>query len=119
MAIDGAESRREAGKRLKRFVLDRMAERGVGTLVQLAEDAPVSYDTLHAWFRGRAPDPGAGGRVALRLGVTYSELLAVYEDVSASGRYVRDDELRALVEAAAEAAVRRVLGERDGQGPSG
>jgi hypothetical protein len=119
VAIVGTDARREAGKRLKAYVLDRMPEAGVGTLVELAERAPVSYDTLHAWFRGRPPDPGAGGRVALVLGVTYSELLATYEGVSADGRFVRDGELRTLIDAAAEAAVRRVLGERNGQEPPG
>lgn len=111
--------RKAAGERLKRYMLDRMAEQGVSTLVELADLAPVSYDTLHAWFRGRPPAPGAGGRVAVVLGVTYSELLAAYEGVAAQGRYVRDDELERLMTAAAEAALRRVLGGRVEPEPNG
>lgn len=110
MAIVGTDAKRQAGQRLKSYMLDRMSARGIDTLVELAEKADVAYDTLHAWFRGRPPTPRAGGRVALTLGVTYSELLAAYEGAEQpGGRFVRDDELQALVEAAAEAAVRRVL----------
>jgi hypothetical protein len=117
MAIAGTDARRDGGRRLKAFVQDRMGVVGIGTLVALAEEADVSYDTLHAWFRGRPPTPRAGGKVSLALGVTYSDLLAAYEGTTpAGGRFVRDDELEALVQAAAEAAVRRVLADRDGQG---
>jgi hypothetical protein len=79
LAIVGTDTRREAGKRLRAFTEDRMAARGIASLVELAELAPVSYDTLHAWFRGRAPTPGAGGRVSQVLGVSYAQMLAAYE----------------------------------------
>lgn len=119
LAIVGTDAKRLSGRQMKAYVLDRMAARGIRTLVELADVADVAYDTLHAWFRGRPPTPRAGGRVALALGVTYSELLAAYEGSEpAGGRYVRDGELEALIEAAAEAAVRRVLASRDGQGQS-
>lgn len=110
--IDAQEKKR-AGQQLKKYVLDRMAEQGIETLVELSDLAPVSYDRLHAWFRGYPPSPNAGGRVAVVLGVTYSELLAAFEGEEPRGRYVRDDELEALMTAAAEAAIRRVLGDRD------
>jgi hypothetical protein len=117
LAIVGTDAKREAGRSLKSFIQDRMAARDIRTLVELAEVADVAYDTLHAWFRGRPPTPRAGGRVAVALGVTYSDLLAAYEGTEApQGRFVRDDELEALVEAAAEAAVRRVLGARTAEG---
>jgi hypothetical protein len=119
VAIVGVDPRREAGKRLRAFVLDRMGVVGIPTLVALAEQADIAYDTLHAWFRGRPPTPRAGGRVSLTLGVTYSELLAAYEGGQpAGGRYVNDAELEALVQAAAEAAVARVLRDHDGRGRS-
>jgi hypothetical protein len=119
VAIVGMDPKREAGRRLKAFVHDRMGVEGIATLVELAERADVAYDTLHAWFRGRPPTPRAGGRAALTLGVTYSELLAAYEGGQpAGGRYVNDAELEALVQAAAEAAVARVLRDHDGRGRS-
>jgi hypothetical protein len=111
--------KRAAGGRLKAYVLDRMSARDIHTLVELADVADVAYDTLHAWFRGRAPTPRAGGRVALALGITYSELLAAYEGAEQpGGRFVRDGELEALIDAAAERAVRRVLGRIEPE-PSG
>jgi hypothetical protein len=116
LAIVGIDPKREAGKRLKAYVQDRMGMVGIATLVELAERADVAYDTLHAWFRGRPPTPRAGGRVAVTLGVTYSELLAAYEGGQpAGGRYVNDAELEALVQAAAEAAVARALRGHDGR----
>lgn len=119
MAIVGTDAKRLAGQRLRGYVQDRMSARGIATLVELAERSDVAYDTLHAWFRGRAPTPRAGGKVALALGVTYSELLAAYEGgTPASGRYVNDQELADLVEAAAEAAVRRLLGDRTSREPA-
>jgi hypothetical protein len=115
----GVDPKREAGKRLKLYVQDRMGMVGIATLVALAEEADVAYDTLHAWFRGRPPTARAGGKVALTLGVTYSDLLAAYEGgPPASGRYVNDAELEALIQAAAEAAVARVLRGHDGREPS-
>jgi hypothetical protein len=117
VAIVGIDPKREAGRRLKAYVQDRMGQVGIATLVELSERADVAYDTLHAWFRGRPPTPRAGGRVSLELGVTYSEMLAAYEGRPlASGRYVTDEELQALVEAAAEAAVARALRGHDGRG---
>jgi hypothetical protein len=115
VVIASSETRKQGGARLKEYVLDRFPVTGLDSLVQLAEEADVDYDTLHAWFRGRAPSAKAGGRVAERLGVTYSELLAAYE-----GRDpmlpVRDDELRRLIEAAVEIGVRRALSGHNGQG---
>lgn len=110
------DTRRTAGRRLKEYVLDRMGEGDVATLLQLADEADVDYDTLHAWFRGRAPSPKAGGKVANVLGVTYSELLAAYEGRVVSATIRDDAELRRVIDAAAEAAVRRVLAERNGKG---
>jgi hypothetical protein len=119
LAIVGIDPKREAGRRLKAYVHDRMGAVGIDTLVDLADRADVAYVTLHAWFRGRPPTPRAGGKVALTLGVTYSELLAAYEGGQpAGGRYVNDEELQALIEAAAEAAVLRALRGHDGRGQS-
>lgn len=115
-----AATRKVAGARLKSYIQDRMAEKGIPSLRRLSIESPVSYDTLHAWFRGRAPQPGAGGRVAVRLGVTYSELLAAYEGVEPQGRYITDERLEDLMRAAAEAAVRIVMGpSHDGSEPTG
>jgi hypothetical protein len=90
------DAQRLAGQRLKAFIEDAMAKAGVRSLVELSDRAPVSYDTLHAWFRGRAPTPKPGGRVASVLGLTYSDLLAVYEGEERGGRFVRDDEIAAI-----------------------
>jgi transcriptional regulator with XRE-family HTH domain len=69
-----------AGIRLRRFVDERMAAREVASIIELADTADVGRDTLYAWFRGRnAPTPDPGGKVARVLGVSYRDLLDVYE----------------------------------------
>jgi hypothetical protein len=108
VAIVGTDARRLAGKRLRVFVENRMGIEGIPSLVRLAEAAPVSYDTLHAWFRGRPPSPGSGGLVAQVLGVTYNDLMEAYEGRPRDGgRYVKDEDLVALVEAAVQRALAR------------
>lgn len=115
LAIVGTDAKREAGKRVRTYVLDRIAATGIGSLAALAREADVAYDTLHAWFRGRAPRPDAGGKVAAALGVTYADLLDAYEGTTRpAGRWLSDEELRAVIDAAAEAAVRRVMRDRNG-----
>lgn len=112
MAIVGTDTKREAGKRLRAYIQDRMSAVGIDTLVELAETADVAYDTLHAWFRGRPPTPRAGGKVAATLKVAYTDLLAAYEGTTqAGGRFVKDDELVALVEEAVARALARETAE--------
>jgi hypothetical protein len=112
VAIVGTDAKRLAGKRLKAFVLDRMAVVGIATLVELSAQADIAYDTLHRWFRGLAPAPRAGGKVAATLKVAYTDLLAAYEGTTqAGGRFVKDDELVALVEEAVARALARETAE--------
>jgi hypothetical protein len=108
VTIVGVEERRAAGKRLRAYVEDRMGAEGIASLVQLAESAPVSYDTLHAWFRGRPPSVGAGGNVARVLGVSYNDLMEAYEGRPRNGgRVLSDEALVALVEEAVARALAR------------
>ena len=70
---------RESGERLRRYVREHMAQRGIDTFMELARRSDVGRDTLQAWFRGRRPTPQAGGKVAASLGVTYYELLREFD----------------------------------------
>lgn len=103
------------GQRVRQYVRERMAARGIESISALADQADVGRDTLQAWFRGRGITPIAGTKVALELGVTYEDLLTARD-----GRPARPtDELEAMIERAAAKAVRLLMDELRREGRDG
>jgi len=75
---------RAAGQRLKRAIHVARARANVLYDRDLATRAHVSYDTLMNWYGGKTVPRGEElRRVALFLGVKYSDLMAAYEGVEA------------------------------------
>jgi transcriptional regulator with XRE-family HTH domain len=118
---------RTAGDRLHRWVMVRMAERGVPSVAELARTAGVGRDTLQAWWRGRPPTPHAGEKVARALGTTYGDLLSAREGREGTSRALSEEDARRLARAMAKEmeprlrqlaleAARRALDEREGRG---
>lgn len=66
----------DAGARLKAWVLDRMAERGIRHITKLERESGVTSATIYDFFAGREPGRDAGPRLAHALGATYRELMA-------------------------------------------
>lgn len=128
---------RAAGARLRRYVENLAAEKGITTTAELARASGVGRDTLHVWYRGeRTPTPRGAGQLARFLGVEYGELLNAWEGTTRRGVRLSDDEVeqyvRALLPPLIEAAradlqpwleteVRRLLADRRrrGKGPEG
>lgn len=84
-----------------------MAECAIASDSELARQADVTRETLIRWWGGGRISPYAGERVAEALGLSYEDLLAARD-----GRAQRpSDEIEAMLDRAAEKAVRRVLAE--------
>jgi transcriptional regulator with XRE-family HTH domain len=56
-----------------------MAAMGIASLIELADTADAGRDTLYRWFKGATPSAKPLGRVAGVLGVSYRELMNVFE----------------------------------------
>lgn len=70
----------EAGRRMIAFFDRARAELGLDTDAELWRKLGVSRDTAQSWMRGeRPPSREVGTRVAERLGMSYADLLSVYE----------------------------------------
>lgn len=71
---------RPAGERLKRAIRAARVQAGFTSDMQLSVRAHVHYDTFMNWFSGKTtPRPAEVKKVAEVLGVSYAELIAVYE----------------------------------------
>ena len=69
-----------SGERLKREIHAARARAGIGTDIELAKRAHVSYDTLMNWYSGRTvPRAHVVKQVAEAVGVRFSLLLDAYE----------------------------------------
>lgn len=69
-----------AGRRMAEFFDRARANLGLSTDYELWKRLGIGRDTAQAWMRGeRPPSREAGDRVAARLGITYADLLAIYE----------------------------------------
>lgn len=103
----------EAGRRLRRYVEERMAAAGYPSYAALYRRARVGRDTFQVWLRGdHAPSHDAGGRLAEALGVTYEDLIRARD-----GRPLAPpDETRAMVQEAADLAVRKLWAEIEAHG---
>lgn len=67
-----------SGERLERFIRSRWT-RDEGGIRGLADQAGISPDSLHRWFRGEEPGLDKLGRVASVLGVRRYELVAILD----------------------------------------
>jgi hypothetical protein len=71
---------REAGKRLRGYIRERMARADIATQDDLWRAAGIGRDTGQAWLRGeRRPTPAAGAKLAAVFGETYFDLLRAVE----------------------------------------
>lgn len=69
----------DAGRRMRRFFDRLRSEMDLETDADLWRRLDVSRDTAQAWMRGeRPPSRDVGQRVAERAGLTYANLLEVY-----------------------------------------
>lgn len=69
----------EGGKRLERYLKSKTS-RDRGGLRGLAQEVGISTDSMYKWFRGETePTLEPLGKLARVLGVTRSELVAVYD----------------------------------------
>lgn len=70
----------EAGQRMIVFFDRARADLDLNTDADLWRKLGVSRDTAQSWMRGeRPPSREVGQRVASRLGMSYADLLGVYE----------------------------------------
>lgn len=98
-----------AGDRLRAYIADRMADRGIKSVSELARRANVSRDTFQQWWRGRPPQRSTAELVARELGVTFADLIAAREGSSpgASDGSGLDALINALRELVAEMRLSR------------
>lgn len=75
-------TKREAGERLKRAIHVARAKKGITSDTTLSAESGIAYDTLFNWFSGRTTPRGHELRkMALYLGIPFSELQATYDGV--------------------------------------
>lgn len=115
MDRDEAKAR---GAALRQFLASRLPVPGARSVTALARKAGIQPTTATSWWtKGYVPDNASLRLLADALGVELSDLVAAYEGTGGRTRVFTDPELKELVtrvaELAAEAAVRRVLAERE------
>ncbi len=111
MERDEAKVRGEA---LRLHLQSRLPVPDAQSVSSLARKAGLRPTTVSSWWtKGNVPDNASLRLLADALGVDASDLVAAYEGSSGRTWVLTDPELEALVGRAAEAAVRRVLTERD------
>jgi transcriptional regulator with XRE-family HTH domain len=102
------------GEALRINLQSRLPLPGVRSITALARKAGLRPTTVNSWWtKGNVPDNASLRLLADALGVALSDLVAAYEGSAGRTRVFSDPELEALLERAAETAVRRVLAERD------
>ena len=78
-ARDGESFDSDAGARMRRFFDRLRSELDLETDADLWRRLGVSRDAAQAWMRGeRPPSRDVGQRLAERAGLTYANLLAIY-----------------------------------------
>lgn len=103
----------EAGRRLRKYVDERMATTGFPSYAALYRRARIGRDTFQVWMRGdHPPSHDAGARLAEALDVTYEDLIRARD-----GRPLRpQDEARAMVQEAADLAVQKLWADLEARG---
>jgi transcriptional regulator with XRE-family HTH domain len=105
---------RARGVALRVFLTARLPVEGARSVTALARKAGIRPATVTGWWtKGHVPDNASLRLLADALGVELSDLAAAYEGTGGRTWVFTDQELRALIDTAAEAAARRVLAERD------
>ena len=111
MERDQAKAR---GAALRVFLTARLPVKGARTVTALARKAGIRANTMTSWWsKGSVPDNATLQLLADALGVELAALVDAYQGTGGRTWVFTDLELRALVDSTAEAAVRRVLAERD------
>jgi transcriptional regulator with XRE-family HTH domain len=92
----------------------RLPVPGAASITALARKAGLRPSTVTSWWsRGTVPDAASLQLIATALGVGFPELVAAYQSTGVRTWVLTDPELEALMQRAAEEAVRRVLAERE------
>ena len=117
--VNAEEDRSKGGRALEDLVKARALELRM-SMRGLARASGVGTNTLYNWFSGKtAPRTGELSAVADALGLPLSVLLNTYQGRAESPAgadqrmTISREELEALLQRAAEAAVRRVLAETE------
>jgi transcriptional regulator with XRE-family HTH domain len=98
---------------LRAFLRSKLPVLGARSMTALALKAGLRPNTLTSWWsKGFVPDNASLQLLAAALGVELSDLVAAYEGSSGRTWVFTDPELEAVINRVAEAAVRRVLAER-------
>jgi transcriptional regulator with XRE-family HTH domain len=110
MERDEAKVRGEA---LRISLQSRLPLPDARSITALARKAGLRPTTVNSWWtKGNVPDNASLRLLADALGVELSDLVAAYEGSSGRTWVFTDPELEAVINRVAEAAVRRVLAER-------
>ena len=117
MERDQAKAR---GAALRVFLTARLPVPGAQTVTALARKAGIRANTMTSWWsKGTVPDNATLQLLADALGVELSDIVAAYQGTGGRTWVISHSELRAMMESAAETAVRRVLAEREPKDPGG
>jgi transcriptional regulator with XRE-family HTH domain len=102
------------GAALRAFIRSKLPVAGARSISALARKAGLRPNTVAAWWtEGSTPDNASLRALGDILGVELPELIAAYEGSSGRTWVFTDPELEALIDRVSEAAVRRVLAERE------
>lgn len=108
------DAARIRGAALRLYLSARLPAPGARSITALARKAGIQPTTVSSWWtKGYVPDNASLRLLADALGVEQSDLVAAYEGSARRTWVLTDLELKELVESAAEAAIRRVLADRD------
>jgi transcriptional regulator with XRE-family HTH domain len=102
------------GAALRTYLVAHLPVPGARSVTALARKAGIQPTTATSWWtKGYVPDSASLRLLADALGVELSDLVAAYEGSGGRTWVFSDRELEALLERAAERAVRVVLAERE------
>jgi transcriptional regulator with XRE-family HTH domain len=108
------DAARVRGTALRAFLAARLPVPGARSVTALARKAGIQPTTATSWWtKGYVPDNTSLRLLADALGVELSELVTAYEGSAGPTWVLTSPQLQELVDRGAEAAVRRVLAERD------